>query len=609
MSNRRFIEITSANRNRNQYPQPAQFEVPFAPPRSLNTNQSIRGAYSSSTSPLNIIYSQNVDVADLVTSGIVEYQWYGSNQLYDRGVITGGIVPAGSTYTLSVSGLSNSYTFPASFSIVLNNRIIACTINSSTSITITTTPALTLSVGLSFQILTRFTSPSIYYDTSTLQTGTTSTISKFYVNVNSLISPYKNIINFYVGYQLVLATNGVAGIINSYNPTTGLFTVEIPLLTSITNPTDIIYIVDPSSASNLSSPNTIILPAIDSTGKTILGYDQSYNGYYLIDETQSSLSLVYSKIVSFDFTLNRITLENPLTNWQITDKYTIRKTLPTQFFITANTPTGLPPLTTVNGYNQINISNSLFLPPSLTQADNYYNGQYIYIYPNQVINNQITTLQNIEGSCFYIQSYIGAPYNACILGDVLTPNLRQPSQYYPSYENTTPTRPLPGTLINIVYISNDNYNPLMYNGSTVSQNETVAYEISLVNLTLPNITLVTGSRSSFYPYLYVEISNATASSSASKNIIYSNNPNSTDALFIVPITDINDPIRSPFIKLDGGSMTQTVKFKPNDCLRFSVYLPNGQLYQPIMSDYYSPSGPNIYMQIDALFGIRRLTGV
>ena len=269
----------------------------------------------------------------------------------------------------------------------------------------------------------------------------------------------------------------------------------------------------------------------------------------------------------------------------------------------------MPPLTAINGYNQINISNSLFLPSSLTRPDNYYNGQYIYIYPNQVINNQITTLQNIEGSCFYIQSYIGATYNACILRDISSPNLRQPSQYYPSYENTTPTQPLPGTLINIVNISNDNYNPLMYNGSTVSQNETVAYEISLVNLTLPNITLVTGSRASFYPYLYVEISNATASSSASKNIIYSNNPNSTDALFIVPITDINDPFRSPFIKLDGGSMTQTVKFKPNDCLRFSVYLPNGQLYQPIMSDYYSPSGPNIYMQIDALFGIRRLTGV
>jgi hypothetical protein len=53
-------------------------------------------------------------------------------------------------------------------------------------------------------------------------------------------------------------------------------------------------------------------------------------------------------------------------------------------------------------------------------------------------------------------------------------------------------------------------------------------------------------------------------------------------------------------------MTQTVKFKPNDCLRFSVFLPNGQLFQTIESDYYSPSAPNPFVQIDALFGIDRL---
>jgi len=56
-------------------------------------------------------------------------------------------------------------------------------------------------------------------------------------------------------------------------------------------------------------------------------------------------------------------------------------------------------------------------------------------------------------------------------------------------------------------------------------------------------------------------------------------------------------------------MVQTVKFKPNDCLRFSVFLPNGELYQTVMSDYFSPSGPNQLVQIDSLFGIRRLTGV
>lgn len=608
MSNRRFIEITSVNRNRHQYPQPAQFEVPFAPPRSLNTNQNLRGAFSYNNIT-RLIYSQNIDVADTVTSGIVEYQWYGQNQLYDTGIIS-----SSTPISLTVSGLSKTYVLPNNYYIVLNNQIITpCQINSSTSISYTYTSSIPLILpdNLPFQILTN----NSYYDTSTLQTTVTSTISKFYVNVASLTSPYKNIPNFYVGYSLVL-NNVIAGTINSYTPSTGLFTVELPLLSTI-NPSDPVYIIDPSNGSDTTKPLKIVLPLIDCSGKTILSYDQSYNDYYLIDETQSLLytasdkltNLIFSKIVSFDFTLNTVTLESPLTNWNIKDKYTIRKTLPKELLITAPNPSLAQP-TPVNNYDTISISsNCIFLPQYLSKPDNFYNGQYIYVYPNQILNNQTTSLQNIEGSCFYIQSYIGDPYNACIIGEVSSPFVKNPSYYYPSYQNSKPSLPLPGTCINIVSFSNDNYNPLMYNGSTVSQNETVAYEISLVNLTLPNLTLVTGSRASFYPYVYVEIANATAASSSSKNIIYSNNPNSTDALFIVPITDINDPIRSTFIKLDGGSMTQTVKFKPNDCLRFSVYLPNGKLYQTIMSDYYSPSGPNPFTQIDALFGIKRLTGV
>ena len=163
--------------------------------------------------------------------------------------------------------------------------------------------------------------------------------------------------------------------------------------------------------------------------------------------------------------------------------------------------------------------------------------------------------------------------------------------------------PQPGTLINIVSFSNDNYNPLMYNGSTVSQQETVAYQISLLSLNLPNITLTTGSNIAFYPFVYVEFS---VVNKQAPNIIYSNNPKSTKALFLVNVRDIKDKRVTPFIKLNGKSMTQTVKFKPNDYLCFSVFLPNGQLFQTITIDYYSPSGPNPYVQIDALFGIDRL---
>ena len=143
MSNRRFIEISSANRNRNQYPQPADFEVPFAPPRTLNQNSTLKGSYYTSTSgptgPTSLIYTQNMDVADTVTNGIVEYLWKTS----------GPTGPAG-------------------------------TVDSTTTSTIP------------------------------------STQSAIYVNVNSLTSSYKNVQDYYVGYQLVDNNTGNSGIIQSY---------------------------------------------------------------------------------------------------------------------------------------------------------------------------------------------------------------------------------------------------------------------------------------------------------------------------------------------------------------------------------------------------------
>lgn len=546
MSNRRFIEISSANRNRNQYPQPAEFEVPFAPPRSLNINQQVKGYYYSQTGytgpngPIGTIYTQSIDVADPVTNGIIDYLWRATGSTG----YTGGVI-------------DNSY----------------------------------------------------------VSTGPSSSTSSVYVNVNGptgtcLTSPYKNVADFYVGYQLQVPTTSTTNtaIIQSYNPSSGLFTFKTPLASAPSAPPVQVTIFDPSNLDGSTGPYTVVLPGVDDCGKKILSYDQAYNNYYIIDETLSVNNIVYSKIISYDYTIRTATLEKSITGWKVTDKYSLRKTLPNQFLNIVGNPTSLQILPSVNTPPPLNISNCIFLNASANSTDNYYTGQCIYIYPAPIVNNQTQLLSNIQGACFYINAYIGNGINACFVTPMNPPNVKKPTAYYPSYESEAINIPRTGEIINIVSFSNDNYNPLMYNGSVVSQNETVAYEISLVNLTLPNITLVTGARIAFYPYVYVEFSNVTASSS-SKNVIYSNNPNSNRALFLVPITDINDPLRSPFIKLDAGSMTQTVKFKPNDCLRFSVFLPDGTLYQTITSDFYSPSSPNTFCQIDALFGIKRLTGV
>lgn len=162
--------------------------------------------------------------------------------------------------------------------------------------------------------------------------------------------------------------------------------------------------------------------------------------------------------------------------------------------------------------------------------------------------------------------------------------------------------------LEILKFSHDNEHSLNYTGSTVSQNEMVCYAIQLISLTLPNIPLRNeiGGLISFYPYVYVELSNVTAPSSGSKGVIYSNNPNSNNALFRVNISDINEPRRSRFIKLSGDGAVQTVKFKPNDNLHFRVYLQDGTLFQTELQDFAPPLHPDFFVQVGACFAITRL---
>ncbi len=169
------------------------------------------------------------------------------------------------------------------------------------------------------------------------------------------------------------------------------------------------------------------------------------------------------------------------------------------------------------------------------------------------------------------------------------------------------------TLMNPTFVilpfSYDNLNPFVYTGSLVSQQELVCYEVQLLNLVLPNVILGTASGSlvSFYPYVYVALQNVTSAGAGLSNIIYSNNPNSTKVLFRAPIKDVPNPVNSTFIKIDGSGMVQTIKFRPNDTLFFGVYLPNGEIFTTILDETMSPLPPNPVIQISACFSIKRLS--
>jgi hypothetical protein len=156
--------------------------------------------------------------------------------------------------------------------------------------------------------------------------------------------------------------------------------------------------------------------------------------------------------------------------------------------------------------------------------------------------------------------------------------------------------------INICDFSKDNFSPLDYNGSVTSQENTSCYNISLSSLTLPNISLLYGSKISFYPYVYVVISNTTSPSKASEDLIYSNNPHSDKAIFIAPVGLQVNPNTGTFLSL-YSNMTQTIKFKPNDNLKFEVYLPDGSLFKTLLNDSYTPYEPDQRVQIEAVFSI------
>jgi hypothetical protein len=169
--------------------------------------------------------------------------------------------------------------------------------------------------------------------------------------------------------------------------------------------------------------------------------------------------------------------------------------------------------------------------------------------------------------------------------------------------------PSAGNTFEFLQFTRDNVYPLVYSGSTVSQQDMVCYDIKLVDLILPNRILNSGRGGiiAFYPYVFVELQNVSSPNSGNNNSIYSNNPNSKIALFKVAITEIYNPEITPFVRITGTDETQTVKFKPNDNLKFAVKLPSGEILNTIYADTVSPSEPDPFLQVSALFGITRNT--
>jgi hypothetical protein len=347
-------------------------------------------------------------------------------------------------------------------------------------------------------------------------------------------------------------------------------TLDDYILFSLQNPfTDLVVDGVGISISNPSTPTDTEFPFL------YIPTGENANNFYvncIIQRIDSSLNVVDTKSVKGYDGLTRLAqLNSEFSDYNETDSIIIRRK--------AASEDGALPI-------QVSATKSSFILPSSSSSEpKFYIGSFIR-FPGSLSATPTTTRNGNE-----TRKIINYDTNHIV---TVSPGFTDIPLVNDKYE--------------ILPFTRDNANPFVYTGSMVSQQEMVCYEIKLVNLVLPNriLTVGKGSLITFYPYVYVQLSNVSAPGAGNKHIIYSNNPNSTKALFRAPITDVPNLTSSTFIKIDGDGMVQTIKFKPNDNLYFCVTLPSGEVFETVLSEFDPPRIPNVMSQISAMFAIRRV---
>ena len=398
-----------------------------------------------------------------------------------------------------------------------------------------------------------------------------------------------------------LATTGATGAAYTFSEVS----VDPPLNDYVLPPPTNATISDPTSVQDLDNP-LFFVPAgytnPNSYSKLLL-YNESLNQYRPVsdyDEITRTLKVVTTGAGT--------SYSGPVTGWQTTDNFNLRRELPMVPALSVVNPTiQNATVTTTDGSSYTTGPSIAILSLSAASYLNTTTGAYkncgLRIIPN---NSRIVAPGTPQYySYIYNRGKLLPPLNESTVIANSFPDATNTYLILPLYPGFTTT---PANLMcEICEFSYDNAHPFIYQGSMVSQTQDVSYEIKLLNVVLPNKTLATsliGGRVAFYPYVYVHLSNL--SNGTNSNSIYSNNPNARNMIFRCPVYDVSNPDATTFVNMDGDGMDQTMKFKPNDNLSFSVRLPNGELYQTAEPESYSPAPPNPFIQISAAFSIRRI---
>ncbi len=399
-------------------------------------------------------------------------------------------------------------------------------------------------------------------------------------------------------------------VVVKYNDINNTFTLSSPLSLTVSTGLGLIQgdgqVLDPSPCKTIGDPNNSATWNTPYTYYNIQSFSRTYSqfpvltqstyvGSYLMYEgTGSSTNLLSPTgnlvsalgvpegriITSIDTTTLQITIDSPFSytvgtpaNMLDTRQFSIRKTLP----ILVGSCSLIP-------YT----NNILDLGTYASSEDNIYKDAFLYIRPSfndSIYPNLLIGKNTFSNYIYKILKYDGATKQAYLDRSI------DPAIGISSFPSTR--------VYEIMRNTEASWSPLLYTGSSIVRPDPICMRVGLTALILPNVLLTNGNRIAFYPFVYVELRN-TSSKTVGTDIIYSNNPNSHRAIFVVPITDIRNPRRSPFIKLKS-KMKQTIKFKPNDSFIFRVYLPDGSPFQPIQTDNPLPLPPIPLRQLEAVF--------
>ncbi len=266
-------------------------------------------------------------------------------------------------------------------------------------------------------------------------------------------------------------------------------------------------------------------------------------------------------ITNLDIDTGTITIGPPSTpTWTNSHNYSIRTETPYQTF-TAGVSTTTNVILTGGPFQ-----------------DDIFTGWFLRVLP-QVYDNNLTLPQ---GELRRITSYFGASQTAVI---------------YPALSAS------PSTMqVEVLPYSYDNASKVSYMGTL--EQELVPYNIKLLSAVLPNQILASkdGSRIAFYPYVYVELSTLDGTAS---HLIMSNNFNAVKAMFKVPIDNVEDLIKTTFVKCESDNMSQVVRFKADTNFKVRVILPDGEVFNTTEPERYSPHEPNPLGQLSLQFELVR----